>query len=580
MMLKRVLLVLSIFCTTFMISAAPVSAATYQGFYGSTISDNHFWCNVLGVMQAGYSPNNCVTTDAAGNQTVRQDDALTFLETACPNTGTICMKTNFINYITSALNSGDSTNMQHDGATYVINTMLGIPGASATKDIYPNGANSALYNNWVARVNQPSVGLKILTNYVITNNTAIDPVTNDVVSYTEYANPEVADTLAFMVNGTLTYTIKMDCGNPVGLLGALPDPSGGGSPSPSPSPSGGGATSPTTKPLVSVTGGDVVAGATFAAADGSGVVPCYATGQGTDPDTNAGIATWNQDTAPAYTGSGDNLAAYALSAIQEFATRQNTGPPVDLSFSNTNNNNPAGGMFGGMFGTGSISACADYWSRYHTEKDAGKLTNFTAGNLNGLANQDYVATAPGNPLQIGNSVIQANPVATHSTLFVEGNVLITGDITYQNGNGGGTWNGAGGIPSFTLVVHGSIFISPNVKELDGTYVAVPDKFYPTTSQDFTTPRAGTISTCADGNGSYNPIDLNNNNYLTDCSKSQLTVYGSFVANQVWLLRSSGNLDAGGPPAEVFKYGPEVWLPPSGTNITGTYQSASSLPPIL
>ena len=67
----------------------------------------------------------------------------------------------------------------------------------------------------------------------------------------------------------------------------------------------------------------------------------------------------------------------------------------------------------------------------------------------------------------------------------------------------------------------------------------------------------------------------------DCG-SKLTVTGSMVGMQIWLLRTLGNL--GGQPAEVFNYAPETWLAPAGgsSNTSGAtnYQSIVGLPPVL
>lgn len=321
-------------------------------------------------------------------------------------------------------------------------------------------------------------------------------------------------------------------------------------------------------PYVQVNGGDTLAGAGFAAPDSSGsVVPCSAAPR----DAIAGVASWSSNSGT-YDGAGDEYAVYALNYIQEFASSRTHTPPTALSFSNVNDAgsvNAPGGMFGGMFG--SVSSCVDYWG---SKPPVSSMTNFSSANLNGLTTGNYYAHPSGSPLVIGNSLINDG---VHATLYVDGDVHIVGQhIKYASSS----WSDTQDIPSLRLVVHGSIFIDNSVDTLDGTYVAVPDSTYATATNLYSSPKPGTISTCAKNNASYDPT-VPGADLASDCN-NQLTVNGSFVANQIWLLRSYSSLGvAGSQPAETFNYGPAVWLAPgSADQIKPVYQSVRGLPPIL
>jgi len=318
-------------------------------------------------------------------------------------------------------------------------------------------------------------------------------------------------------------------------------------------------------PYYSVNGGDAVAGASFASPSGSTITPCSSA----ITNNNAGMASWNSKASP-YSGAGTEYAALALGKIQEFSTSQGHSPPTALSFANTANVNAGSGLFGGMFG--SFKNCIDYWG---TKPNLSTLPAVTSGNLNNVNAGNYKYSSA-TPLNISTSLIKTG---SQITIYVDGNVRITGNITYQNSNGASSWASESIIPSLRLVVHGSIFIDSSVTQLDGTYVAIPDTGYTTAANSFTLPRAGTITTCSNASGaSFDPNGAVSNGYATTCNK-KLTVNGSFVANQIWLLRASGTV--GNDAAEVFNYGPEVWLAPSSSKTFDPgYQSIKGLPPIL
>lgn len=153
------------------------------------------------------------------------------------------------------------------------------------------------------------------------------------------------------------------------------------------------------------------------------------------------------------------------------------------------------------------------------------------------------------------------PKGKQITLFVEGNVTITGDITYDK-----SWDSSNEdeIPYFALIVKGNIIVSDNVTRLDGLYVAQPE-------DDNT---RGVFATCQSD---------------TLCTQ-QLTVNGAVIAQELDLLRAYGSLgpcNSASPtcalskPAEVFNFTPTMILgAPEFDADYGQVESIFSLPPVF
>jgi hypothetical protein len=295
------------------------------------------------------------------------------------------------------------------------------------------------------------------------------------------------------------------------------------------------------QPYITTTGGDVSSGAGM----NNGGVDCA-----TPYDPNGGLVGWNKGASGGYAGAGTKYAALALNHLQDFATAQGSGlSPTGLAFANTVDGgiNVGNGLFGGQFGG---LSCAP----------------------------DYFANATG--VQFGNVTLGGKAVAngTHATVYVKGNVYITGNITYS-----GNYANIGEIPSYSVIVEGNIYIDPGVSQLDGLYVAEPNVVGGVAKD-------GVIYTCAATpwrTASTAPTDAQT--YLTSslyntCKGNSLAVNGSFVARQVWLLRTKGTLS--GAPAESFNFDPELWLttPPAtstgGSTVGTKYDAITSLPPVL
>ena len=259
-------------------------------------------------------------------------------------------------------------------------------------------------------------------------------------------------------------------------------------------------------------------------------------------DPKGGLVGWNKEAAGGYAGAGTQYAALALGHIQDFATAQD-GPggtssnPSKLAFANTaaGDVNLSNGLFGGLYGG---SACT----------------------------HDYFAGAT--HVQNGDVTIGGQTIAngTSKAIYVKGNVYINGNITFS-----GTYANTGEIPSYDIIVEGNIYIAPNVSRLDGLYVAEPTS----------ATNGGIIYTCAPA--PFTAQALNQTLYA-NCHGNSLSVNGSLVARQVWLLRANGSISSN--PAEMVTFTPEVWLatPPDTVSGSGaasdTYDAITSLPPVL
>lgn len=117
------------------------------------------------------------------------------------------------------------------------------------------------------------------------------------------------------------------------------------------------------------------------------------------------------------------------------------------------------------------------------------------------------------------------------SLYTDQDVYITGNITYQLSG----WT-KDTVPSFVLHTTGNIYIDRSVTNLDGIFVS-----------ETTTP-GGHIYTCGAGTAPYAdgsvPADpftpMAKNELYANCNK-QLVVHGSFVADNVDLMRTYGSL---------------------------------------
>lgn len=289
-------------------------------------------------------------------------------------------------------------------------------------------------------------------------------------------------------------------------------------------------------------------------------------------------------------GSSVDFAAFALGLINGKST--NSFPPYGFysdaanpSTASTNNSNVfdfanqdlLGGLMAGN--SSSYAHCApDYY-----DITMNGAANRGAGTVYDLFQQNgqQSFTQAGAPLNI----INTGTINSQLTVYVQGDVYISSNITYNPAGWGFNMNsdsgnfGSNNAPYFALIVKGNIYIDPSVNRLDGFYIAQPSK---SDGSD------GIIATCAPGGTEANPAQISQN-----CN-SQIVFNGAVAAQHVHLLRSYGNASAAatsesGPynpsssynAAEIFNFAPSIVLgQPDFNSQPSAIQNLNSLPPVF
>ncbi len=323
------------------------------------------------------------------------------------------------------------------------------------------------------------------------------------------------------------------------------------------------------KPYLSFYGNDVATGGSFPMA-GS----CGASGTGK-------IMAYYRDIPGSSGGSGNQLAVMAKGTVDGFvsaALRTTTPTPLKgLTLANTS------GTYGGGF-----SASPHCLPDYFAAKPATPNSTTDVFTIQSSTPDPYYIKPYSPTLSLENPGNNDYGPGVRKTLYVEGNLLIRGNIRYS-----GTWGTQNDIPSIYIVVKGDIYIDKSVTQLDGTYIAQP----------IDSTNGGKIYTCVSSTPLFRFSPAPNTYYsaskytapsgtvpaamYADCN-NKLTVNGAFIANQVKFLRTFGSLrDSVTPtpkPAEVFNFSPETYLapgpPPSTASSVKKYDYITSLPPVL
>ncbi|HVS58326.1 MAG TPA: hypothetical protein VHD60_01155 [Candidatus Saccharimonadales bacterium] len=295
------------------------------------------------------------------------------------------------------------------------------------------------------------------------------------------------------------------------------------------------------EPYFKVFGGDISAGNTFEVVNGA-ASSCQASAA----STSAGVYGWNAnsdsayapnpytgDASDAYAGAGAQYSLMALNTIKGVASDQNnpnaspatSGNTVGLSFANTGTS-PSGNVFATDFGT-PPPCIPDYYADKPTGSGISNLTGpiTITPSYNGSYNLAGTTTINGGHLDTGKHVV----------IYATGTVNITSNICFTRSgcdDNTASYSSINDIPSFVLVVKGNINISNNVTQLDGIYIAEPT--------DPTSPSNGVLSDCSEASSAASP----NNNWFNACY-NQLVVNGSFIANNIELLRT-GPSEGGDP----------------------------------
>lgn len=302
------------------------------------------------------------------------------------------------------------------------------------------------------------------------------------------------------------------------------------------------------EPYLHAYGADVTSGSDFAAGE-----VCNFSGN------TPGIKTY-RSTVAGKSGSGAQFAAMALGAIEGFRSASvRSDNAKELSFANTTPGD------GGLL-DGANAICAQDF--YGEKQNSANVISSPFLNINSLADGKQ-------SFRDGNLVIfGGNNVQKKTALFVNGDVVIGGNITFPVGK------------YFALIVRGNIYINKNVSTLDGLYIAQPRD----------ANNGGNIYTCTNGFTAYTEGALYAN--CRPPQAQQLKVNGAFIAKSVKFLRTYKSLRDScnrefvtalggcGPSnaAEIFNFSPEVYLYMDiifGDSTTGQpYDAITTLPPVL
>lgn len=258
------------------------------------------------------------------------------------------------------------------------------------------------------------------------------------------------------------------------------------------------------------------------------------------------LAGWNnteRDDKKGYAGSGTELGALARDPITGVSSAFLNGKgPTWLTFANTVpseiNTHSTSPALGGNFGK-------DYCS-----------AELIAAPINGSIDTQNIGSydaSGGDSIEYSHksrtTVSSSGDVTGNRVLIAYGDVYITENIKYTTG----PWL-LNEVPSLKIHATGNIYIDPGVIVLDGVYVA----------QSTDTIGTGTIFTCgkistepnldaAIGDPAtittYKPVEKAK---LYERCNNQLTVNGSFIAENIKLMRTYGSLrdsvnDGIGPP---------------------------------
>jgi len=310
---------------------------------------------------------------------------------------------------------------------------------------------------------------------------------------------------------------------------------------------------PLTKPFFQVWGGDIFTGGSFLTPNQAcpTTYPDYVSPQtapGNKP-SYGGIKAYG-DTSTGH-GSAADFGAVALGLIANKPSPANIGFTARSILANS-----------GSFPPDSISGYLNDSSPAHCVTDFYDTTQtspVSVGPPSSLANLVVTPSSSGQYI-VGSQVngFAGGQIASsqHITLYVNGDVTITGNITYQ------PWanrDDSSTAPFFSLIVKGSITLTKDVTRLDGLYVAQPTSSGSGSGGDFVT--------------------------CDNFCNQQLIVNGAVVAQHIQLLRSFGTLTAGptvaSSPAEIFNYIPSMLI--SNPNFNPTYnnlQGLFNLPPVF
>jgi hypothetical protein len=245
-----------------------------------------------------------------------------------------------------------------------------------------------------------------------------------------------------------------------------------------------------------------------------------------------GIMAFNLASTSRIAGASSEFGAASLGFIEGSSGSSDThgfstgtGTKNELSFANTKSNSSnldLSSYWGGFIeGNTRQTHC---FPDYYTTKQNSPSTVANLNDVSSFSGQKKISSSSVITMQSSGNIAGGKNI----TVFVDGNVYIDSNITYE----ARSYYTADTAPKFALVVKGSIYVSKNVTELDGLYIAQPDPDV----NDITTADTGVIWTC---HGSSTTVPTGS--FVSQNCRNKLSVEGALVAKQVVLLRAIGDV---------------------------------------
>ena len=225
-----------------------------------------------------------------------------------------------------------------------------------------------------------------------------------------------------------------------------------------------------------------------------------------------------------------------------------------LTYANTDNIDGFGGLFSKPPGISYWRCIPHYWRIPEADYNSDPVNHNTGIIGNQAPNQNFLGQnvmGPGdgvslsdgkvlhldNDLEITGDIRDPGDDDLRVTIFVEGDVIISGDIL--NNDGASRYRGFSDMGLIQIIAQGNILVRPNVSRIDAVLVAYPT--YDPNSLQVT--GGGAIDLCAaiiSGNLSQQRLahyaDCASNDEVSPAIDRQLRINGALVAQRIYLNR--------------------------------------------
>jgi hypothetical protein len=372
---------------------------------------------------------------------------------------------------------------------------------------------------------------------------------NSAVNITPFYQGNVHATLVFFQTGSIDSYFGLDCNSTY---------------------------TPMTRPTLKVTNGDISTGGEFgnAANQCSGADADFIAPPDNSPtgQLKGGIRTFASAGPGGSKGSNSDFAAYALGLIQGSPNDPSRyGFYSDAAYNSTRynalnfSNNP---VLGGLLGT-KATAFADahcvvnYFDNTRTTANPtfNAVTDFKINPGLGSGQYYIQPTSPGGTVEIGKGANKLNK-GDRVTIYVQGNVYISKDLTYINNWSFDLAKHTNDAPYLMIIAQGNIFIDPSVTQLDGVYIAQGGG------------GSGIFSTCAP-----NGVTVTKAQEATTCH-NPLIVNGAVIANHVYNVRAANTLFNNSAPSENYNFVPSAIVGSPNLSSEVFLEGLFSQPPVF